>query len=459
MKKILLLSLAAAGVMQLAAQTNVIDCIGAKSSSAKMTREYTASKPAKAPAKASSSDFDPYYPAPDGVLYLGLQANGKTPPAEYALVPNYGSITFKSGFSDGDYTWDYYTDGGANKDDIDNADLVIGYTGTKVVSSPSLYCVGYGGRGSYSMARDGLAVGYGSVPTGGAFEYYGSNINSAELKAQFYDPATLSVNYEAALAALSEYYSDSKVTVTSIKGFGELFSYSSAYALDNVRADVVYADGTVADPSHLVAEIYPFDKATGVDFSNKIATFAGTSVTKHDDYFYCFDFAPEAAPTVTTPVMVIIRPTEGTTNIISPAIYVSETFHEADPGSAYMYCSYKFGSSEVADGCLGYNGVEMRSYGRTMYHNHWNVGIKRTYIDPAGAASVAVDAASAITYNAATRTATCPGASSMAVVSMQGSTIATADGESIDLGNVAPCIYIVTANVDGATAAVKVATN
>lgn len=459
MKKLLLLTLIAGSTAAMAAaeEARIILPASSAASKATQTREYTVSTAAKAPAKASSSDFDPYYPAPDGVLYLGLDAEADKAGATYALVPDEAELTFKSAFSDGDYIWDYYTDEDVNKE-LENEDLKVKYTTTKVVSAPSLYCIGYGGRGTYSMALDGLAVGYGAIPTGSGFEYYGSNLNAAELLGQFHDAFTLSANYPDANKAITEYYSGTGVKDIQLKGFGEMFSYCSPYKLDALRADVVYADGTTPEVSHLIAEVYPFDTKSGVDFTKKIATFTATGITKHDDYFYCFDFAPAEAPLIESPVMVIIRPTAECTSIISPGEYGLETLHEGDPGSSFIYASYNFGSTPVEDGCLGYYGVELEGYRGVQYLNHWNVSVKRTYVKGGDSGAEAIEAAeSAIVYNAAASTATCEGAVAMTAVSMQGATVASHSGDTLDLSGLAPGIYVITAESAEPAAAIKIA--
>lgn len=442
-----------------AGETSAIRPAWKGASKAVQTREYTIPATAKTQATpaASSSDFDPYYPAPDGVLYLGIAADADKAGAYYALVPDDVDITFKSAFTDGDYTWDYYTNDGASKD-LENEDLKVKYTTQKVVDAPSLFCIGYGGRGSYSMALDGLAVGYGSIPTSGSFEYYGSNLNAAELLGQFYDPATLSVNYPAANTAITKYYNGTGVKDVRLKGFGEMFSYCSPYKLDALRADVVYTDGTTPELTHLVAEVYPYDTKNGVDFTKKIAPYTATGITKHDDYFYCFDFAPEKAPLIESPVMVIIQPTAECTSIISPAEYGLETLHEGDPGSSFIYASYNFGSSPVEEGCLPYYGVELEGNRGVQYLNHWNVGIKRTYVKEGqtGTAAIETAATSAIAYNANTRTAACEGATAMSAVSMQGTTVASQPGGTLDLNGLALGVYVITAGNADTVAPVKV---
>lgn len=378
MKKSLTIALGLATA--LGAQAAAIVPMGpAVKSQARQTREYVAQKPSDGKTKASSLSFDPYYPAPEGVLYLGLGPKAERSGSLFALAPLNRLITYKSGFStdDGDYTWDY-TDQTGKAQEANNKDITLAYTEKKAYDAPYLYCIGYGGRGGYSFARDGVAAGYGSLPSSSA-EYYGSNLDVANLAAQFYDPTTLSVNYPDANTNLLKYYQGTGISQLTIKGFAESFGYCGDYALEAVRADMVYADGTAGNTSHFVAEVYPMT-AKGVDFDNLIATLPATQVTKHDDYFYNFEFTPDQAPRITGPVMLVFVPTDACTSIVSPAQYALTDLHEADKGTAYMYASYKFGDTDVDKGALLYSGVELE--GRyTYWHNHWNVSIKRTYLE------------------------------------------------------------------------------
>gem|GEM_PF-1172718 len=367
----------------MAAQPGVVIPDAGRDAHPVMAREYNpgAGKALKAQ-RASSTDFDPYYKAPDGVLFLGLSPKANLSGAYYALAPEGVPLTFKSSFSDGDYTWDY-TDG-SGSGELTNEDLVVTYPEVKPYDAPSLYCIGYGGRGSYTMAGDGVAAGYGFLPDASGNEYFGTNVNTAELRGLFYDPYNLSVNFPDANTNIAGYYAGTGVSDIALKGFAEEFSYVSPYRLEAIRADVVYADGTAGATGHLVADVYPFDPSAGVDFEHKIATYKASSVAKHDDYFYGFDFVTDDAPVITTPIMVVVHTLEGCSSIISPAQLGLTTLHADDHGTSYLYASYKMGTEEVADGCLPYSGVEMKgSNGNTFYHNHWNVSIKRTYVTEA----------------------------------------------------------------------------
>ncbi|MCM1484173.1 MAG: T9SS type A sorting domain-containing protein [Muribaculaceae bacterium] len=374
-----------------------------KNTTSKVVRTY--SKPDGGASRAYNYSFPDYahYPAPAGVYFLGLDRKGNIPAAEYAMAPCNVNIVFHAplDLSEGDYEWDYINAAGKSAS-AENEDITMNVSSTSVVDAPYLYCWTYSGTGGYTMARDGIAFGYGSIPDDKGVHYMSSNLNSILLGADLYDVATLSVNYGDAGKNFADSY-PLKISDVTVKGFAELFRYAAPYSFDEIRADVIYADGTGSkgDISHLEADIYPYDSEKGVDFDHLLATYPASEAIHYDTYqgarWVCYEFAPAAgttAPVITSDVMVIIRPSDGNTeHYISPTIKGVDTYYSAEPHTAFVYCAYTRGGNRVENGCLDYSGVEVEGSRASYYSHHWNVGGKMNYAVEAGITSAVMDEA------------------------------------------------------------------
>lgn len=376
MKKIITLSLIAAGA--------VFSASGATPAMKKGVQLKQVYESADVKSRAGSDlDLSVYYPAPAGVFYLGLPLDGDHYDVpEAAIAPNGVDVTFSTDvdLDDYDYVW-YYVDAKGNEYEAENEDCVMNIADVTLVEAPTLRQFGYtmpSGK-TYTMAREGLIFGQGYYG-----DFYPSNQNVAILQSSIYDPAALSVNYSEAGKNLADKY-PVKITDVTVKGFGELFRYGGKpYAFDALRCQVIYASGNKAAENQIEADIYPIGEDGKVDFSNLLATYVNTKIAYQESYdgayWYGIEFGPKEnaeAPVIKSDVMVIFRPTEGTTDYISPDMGGTMDLPEMEPTTSYVYASYTRNGETFENGCLPYVG-ELESH-YTYYSKHWLVSGKINY--------------------------------------------------------------------------------
>lgn len=252
-----------------------------------------------------------------------------------------------------------------------------------IVDAPLLFAQGRWGRGTYTMAREGIIFGQGYYAYRGN-EWYASNQNTNYILSEFVpDPATYA-NYPQAGPELVKQY-PLKISDVTVKGFGELFSYVAPYSFDALRASIVVA-GEQIEMGDVVADIYPFSEEAGVDFAKKLATYemaGGVQNSKYQgSYWYTLEFAPAKGtevPVITTPVMVIFRPAEGCEKIMAPNVNPYTEALDGEPATSFIYAGYTRGGETYENGCLNYAGVELEGSRDLHYLYHWTVSGKMNY--------------------------------------------------------------------------------
>ena len=345
-----------------------------------------------ATAATPSADNGPeaYYPAPDGVFYLGVDLKGNQPGAEYALAPAGTDLTFKAAIADdfnGDYAWDMSA---WKMSEVDNADLTVRHD-VGLADAPTLYVVDRSGYNTYQMARDGIAFGYGYLPDASGNEYFAANYNPAELKATFYSGSLLT-NYPAATTQLNSELAESGMPYKDVTchGFAESFSYATAYVLKGIHAGVFSDESlTTAD---VVAKVFAISP-DGTVAVQPMATLTADKMVKHDDIFYGVNLTAASDIIVTSPIMVVITNAKGSTKHLGPEMLVTQQNHEGEKGTCTLWADYTLAGNNVSDGFIPYDGNTYTSYGRTFYMKHWNVSIKQDYNVPTSISGVRADGA------------------------------------------------------------------
>lgn len=340
----------------------------------------------------SSSGPTAYYPLPDGVFYIGVNIKGSSAGSEIVLAPADVNLTFKAAIDEdftGDYAW-LAEDFGI--DELDNEDLVVSHAAaSSLVTTPTLYVVGRGGYNTYQMARSGMAFGYGYLPDGDGNEYFAANYNAEELGAQFYD-GTLFVNYPDGTTALNSAFSDDGKPYTNVtlRGFAEQFSYAKDYLLKTVRAGVV--TDQELDTTDVEAKVYAI-AADGSVGTTPIAVYKADSLYLHetDPNFYGIDFKCAEDVKITSPIMVVITPSETTDKRFGPELLVTQEQHNGEKGTAYLYGDYTVAGTQHTGDYISYADETFHSYGRTFYMRHWNVSLKQDYDTSSGITRLEAD--------------------------------------------------------------------
>lgn len=339
---------------------------------------------ASASSFAQSSDKPvAYYPLPDGAFFIGVNMKGDQAGSEIVLAPADSSLTFKAVLEEdfsGDYAWmaeDY------GYDELDNQDLVVSHAAaSSLVDAPTLYVVDGRGYSTYQCAQGGIAFGYGYLPDGSGNEYYASNYNAEELSGLFYDGSTFT-NYADGITSLNNSFAEDNIpyTVTALHGFAEKFSYVRPYMLKAIHAGVV-SDLTL-DKSDIVAKVYAV-AADGTVATEPLATFTADSLNLHetDPNFYEVNLTAANDVKVSSPIMIVITNAESSDKRFGPEELVTQSQHEGEKGTAFLYCDYTFGSINHQSSYISYSDQTFHSYGRTYYMKHWNVSIKQDYDIP-----------------------------------------------------------------------------
>lgn len=164
----------------------------------------------------AAGDYEVFYPAPAGVFYLGLPMNNSSYDVpEYGVAPCKVDITFSTDIDldYNDYEWTYVNAAGKEVE-ASNEDIVMNVPELKVVDAPFLFAQGYGGQGTYSMARGGILFGQGYYN-----EFYATNLNVAKINSEFFNVAALAVNYDEAGKNFADEY-PLKISDVAIKGWG-----------------------------------------------------------------------------------------------------------------------------------------------------------------------------------------------------------------------------------------------
>lgn len=343
-------------------------------------KTYASEKNATEVVSRASSDYEVFYPAPAGVFYLGLPMdNSHYDVPEYGVAPCNIDIKFSTDIDldYNDYEWTYVNAAGKTVE-ADNTDIVMNVASLSVVDAPFLWVQGYGGSGTYTMARGGILFGQGFYEN-----FYATNLNVANLNSEFFNVAALAVNYEDAGKNFAAEY-PLKISDVAIKGWGELFRYGGAtYKFDALRMALIYT-GAEAEANQIEADIYEF----GADgkLGKKLATYVNTAIQKYDtyqgSYWYSIEFAPakgEEAPVIDTDVMVVFRPNAGVSTIISPTMAGTPALPESEPVTSYVIADYTRGGTAVEDGCLSYVGEYESRY--TEYCKHWTASGKIVYVE------------------------------------------------------------------------------
>lgn len=338
----------------------------------------------------ATNDYEVFYPAPAGVFYLGLPMNNSSYDVpEYGVAPCKVDITFSTDIDldYNDYEWTYVNAAGKEVE-ASNEDIVMNVPELKVVDAPFLFAQGYGGQGTYSMARGGILFGQGYYN-----EFYATNLNVAKINSEFFNVAALAVNYDEAGKNFADEY-PLKISDVAIKGWGELFRYGGApYRFDALRMALIFTGATIEE-NQVEADIYKFE-ADGT-LGDKLATYVNSAIQKYDtyqgSYWYSIEFAPaqgKDAPVINSDVMVVFRPVEGVTTIISPTMAGTPSLPEAEPTTSYVIADYTRGGNAVQQGCLPYVGsLESRE---TEYCKHWTASGKIVYVEDSGISAVASD--------------------------------------------------------------------
>ena len=347
--------------------------------------------------------FDPevedqaFYPAPAGVFYLGFDMDSDKPVNEAAVAPCGVDITFHCPLStnSNDYEWTY-TNPEGKEVEVENEDIVMNVSELDLVDAPLLYAQGRWGRGTYSMAREGIIFGQGYYASRGN-EWYASNQNTNFIMSEFIPDAATYANYEDAGSELEKQY-PVKISDVTVKGFGELFSYVAPYSFDALRASIVVAGDQIA-MGDVVADIYPFSEETGVDFGKKLATYEMSTGVQNDkyqgSYWYTLEFAPaegSEAPVITTPVMVVFHPAEGCEKVMAPNVNPYTEALDGEPATSFLYAAYTRNGETYENGCLNYAGVELEGNRGSQYLYHWTVSGKMNYDVTVPVATFAVTA-------------------------------------------------------------------
>lgn len=330
--------------------------------------------------REASSEFEAFYPAPAGVFYLGLPMdNEHYDVPECGVAPCGVDITFSTDvdLDSNDYEWTYINAAGKEVE-AENEDIVMNVEKLSVVEAPYLYVNGYAGRGGYTMARGGILFGQGYYN-----DFYATNINVAQLNSEFYDPASLSVNYEEAGQNFADEY-PLKISDVAIKGWGEMFRYGGApYQFEALRMALIYA-GSTCTADQVVADLYKIDDMDKVALGEKIATYVGTNVVKYDSYqssyWYTVEFEPaedETAPVINSNVMVVFHLVDGVDAIVSPTMAGIPDLSEQEPTTSYVIADYTRAGTTYESGCLPYVGEYEGRY--TEYCKHWTASGKINY--------------------------------------------------------------------------------
>ena len=408
MKKTITLSavaLCVAASMSLSAQTgNVVipskiagKAVTIKSSAAEKANSKFAKKNKVAPIFDPEVEDQAFYPAPDGVFYLGFDMDTDKPVDEAAIAPCGVDITFHCPLStrNNDYEWTYINPAGKEVEAA-NEDIVMNVSELSLVDAPLLYGQGRWGRGTYTMAREGIIFGQGYYAYRGN-EWYASNQNTGFILSEFSPSSALYVNYPSAGPELAKEY-PVIISDVAVKGFGELFSYVAPYSFDVLRASIVVVGEQIA-MGDVVADIYPFSEETGVDFGKKLATYEMAGGVQNDkyegSYWYSLEFTPSKgaeAPVITSPVMVIFRPAEGCEKVIAPNINPYTEALDGEPATSFIYAGYTRNGETYADGCLNYAGVELEGNRGLQYLYHWTVSGKMNFDVKVSVATYAVTA-------------------------------------------------------------------
>lgn len=340
----------------------------------------------------AADDYEVFYPAPAGVFYLGLPMdNSHYDVPEYGVAPCNVNITFSTDIDldYNDYEW-YYTNAAGKEVKTDNEDIVMNVADLSVVDAPFLFAQGYGGQGTYTMARGGILFGQGYYD-----KFYATNLNVAHIYNEFFNDGALAVNYELAGSNFADEY-PLKISDVAIKGWGELFRYGNApYRFDALRMALIFT-GVTIEENQVEADIYEF-KADGT-LGNKLATYVNSAIQHYNTYqgryWYSIEFAPAqgtAAPVINSDVMVVFRPVDGVTSIISPTMAGTPALPEAEPTTSYVIADYTRGGNAVQQGCLPYVGeLESRE---TNYCKHWTASGKIVYVEDSGVDAIASDSA------------------------------------------------------------------
>lgn len=340
----------------------------------------TYSHPAKV-VPAASDDYEVYYPAPAGVFYLGLgMDNDSHDVPEAGIAPVNVDIKFHTDIdlSSNDYVWTY-TNSAGKEVDIENEDIVMNVSKISVVDAPYLFAQGYGGRGSYTMARAGIVFGQGYYDN-----FYASNLNVADIYTEFFNVAGLAVNYEEAGANFAEEYPIA-ISNVGIKGWGELYRYGGApFAFDAIRMALIFTGAEIQE-NQVEADIYTVSNDNGVyTLGNKLATYVNKAIMKYDtyqgSYWYSIEFGPkegEQAPVLSSDIMVVFRLSEGVTTIVSPTMAGSQNNYESEPVTGFVIADYTRAGNNFVSGCLPYTGM---LEGRVnTYSKHWTSSAKINY--------------------------------------------------------------------------------
>lgn len=327
-----------------------------------------------------AAGYEVFYPAPAGVFYLGLPMNNNhSHVPEYGVAPCNTDITFSTDIDldYNDYEWTYVNAAGKTVE-ADNTDITMNVASLSIVSAPFLWAQGYGGSGTYTMARGGILFGQGYYE-----EFYATNLNVAQINSEFFNAAALAVNYSEAGKNFADEY-PLKVSDVTIKGWGELFRYGGVtYKFDALRMALIYT-GAQAEADQVEADIYEFD-ADG-KLGAKLATYVNKAIQKYDtyqgSYWYTIEFGPadgETAPVIDTDVMVVFRPNAGVNTIISPTMAGTPDLSESEPTTSYVIADYTRGGNAVEGGCLSYVGDYESRYHE--YCKHWTASGKIVYVE------------------------------------------------------------------------------
>lgn len=320
-----------------------------------------------------------YYPAPDGVFFLGVDMKGEQPGSDIALAPTGVNLTFKAKLEEdfyGDYAWMASEYG---VDELDNENLVIMRGASdELVEAPTLYVVDGRGYNTYAMTRGGIAFGYGFLADRTGNEYYAANYNQAELNGLFFDKK-LFLNWDEATATLNAHFAEEGLRYKDVKvrGWAEYFSYAKDYLLRAIHAGVV-TDGKLAK-GDVVAKVFAYD-ADGKVGTEPVATFVSDSVKLHETgpNFYEVNLVADQPLLVKSPIMVVITNAEGCEKKFGPEELRTQTNHVGENVTSYLWADYTFGSTQNTGKYLQWSN-EAYDYGRTYYLKHWNVSIKQDY--------------------------------------------------------------------------------
>lgn len=334
-----------------------------------------------AAASINASAQTAYYATPMGLCFAGADENEQFigdigfAPANFWLETN--AETTGSSFE-----WIYPTGKNEDTDEETTATSKSQSFQFKMpkghYSAPVLTAKSGEASQSYAVVNDGIDYGKGYEGN-----HYSVNYRPAETLDFYQLHSYFATNSSTANSNL-DYIFAGMLSDFVLKGFGESFYPSVTFYVEGVNAEVYCPAGLTTDD----IEVKLFKKVKTSVKEEELGNFSVESITPVSGKAgrYMVKFVPDGTVTVTDGVMVLLKPTEGSTVQFSPVIPAQTSYHNSNKGTAALWGDFKFYGHQAIEQYWDMFGTEMTEDDDSdqCWLNNWNIGLKVSYDTPTG---------------------------------------------------------------------------